>query len=119
MLVKENELLFQTNTSLHLQILELQKFIYGGKQEKFKPDPNSNALQTTSFDKDKLGDVVVESMQHVKAHDIKKTVTRVNHPRRKPLSDKLWREEVRLLPTEDATGLTAVGELNVYMLFNR
>ena len=80
MLVKENELLSQTNTSLHLQILELQKFIYGGKQEKFKSDPNSNALQTTSFDKDKLGDVVVESIQHVKAHDIKKTVIRVNHP---------------------------------------
>ena len=61
-LVKENELLSQTNTSLHLQILELQKFIYGGKQEKFKPDPNSNALQTTLFDKDKLGKVLVESI---------------------------------------------------------
>jgi len=95
---------------LEFQILELQKFIFGGKQEKFKADPNSNPLQIALFDKDKLGEVVVESIKHVEAHDIKKTIIRVNHPGRRPLSEHIRREEIRLLPTEDVTGLTAVGE---------
>ena len=60
---------------LEFQLLELQKFIFGGKQEKFKADPNSNPLQIALFDKDKLGEVVVESIKHVAAHDIKKQLS--------------------------------------------
>lgn len=54
--------------------------------------------------------MVVECIQHVKAHDVKKTAVRVNHPGRRPLSENIRREEIRLMPTEDVTGLTAVGE---------
>ena len=100
----------ETIISLRLQLLELQKFIFSGKQEKFKLNPDSNPLQTTLFDKDKLGEVVIESIQHVAAHEIKKTVIRVNHPGRRPLSENIRREEIRLMPTEDVTGLIAVGE---------
>ena len=100
----------ETIISLRLQLLELQKFIFSGKQEKFKLNPDSNPLQTTLFDKDKLGEVVIESIQHVAAHEIKKTVIRVKHPGRRPLSENIRREEIRLMPTEDVTGLIAVGE---------
>ena len=104
-----NDSLSQRIILLEFHILELKKFIFGGKQEKFTPI-NSNAQQIALFAQDKLGEVVVESIQHVKAHDIKKTVIRVNHPGRRPLSEHIRREEILLLPTEDVTGLTAVGE---------
>ena len=94
---------------LEFQILELQKFIFGGKQEKFTPI-NTNAQQIALFGQDKLGEVVVESIKHVAAHEVKKTVIRVNHPGRRPLSEHIRREEIRLLPTEDVSGLTAVGK---------
>ena len=113
---KYNEQLDQTIVSLRLQLLDLRKFIFGGKQEKFKLDPHSNEAQISLFDNERLGEVVVESIQHVKAHDIKKTAIRVNHPGRKPLSENLRREEVRLMPNEDVSGLTAVGEEVTEML---
>ena len=43
-------------------------------------------------------------------YDIKKTIIRVNHPCRRPLSEHIRREEIGLLPTEDVTGPTEVGE---------
>lgn len=95
---------------LRLQILELQKFIFSGRQEKFKPVANSSEGQTVLFENDKLGEVVAENIKHVKAHDVKQTVVRVNHPGRKPLPAHLRREEIILTPTEDVTGLQPVGE---------
>ena len=95
---------------LRLQILELQKFIFSGKQEKFKLNPNSNEQQTALFENDRIAEVVVESTSHVKAHDVKKTVVRVNHPGRKPLPTHLRREEIILVPVEDIAGLQPVGE---------
>jgi transposase len=100
----------QDNNLLRLQIIELQKFIFSGKQEKFKLNPDSNEQQIALFENDKLAEVVVESTKHVKAHDVKQTVVRVNHPGRKPLPAHLRREEIILTPVEDVTGLTAVGE---------
>lgn len=95
---------------LRLQILELQKFIFSGKQEKFKLNPNSNEQQTSLFENDKLAEVVIENTRHVKAHDVKQTVVRVNHPGRKALPAHLRREEIILIPTEDVTGLKPIGE---------
>ncbi len=95
---------------LRLQVQELQKFIFGGKQEKFKVDPNSNALQIALFEKDKLGEVVVENIRQVKAHEVRQTAVRVNHPGRNPLPSHLRREEIRLTPAEDVSGLRPVGE---------
>ncbi len=105
-----NELQSQKNNLLQLQIIELQKFIFSGKQEKFKPNPHSNEQQTILFENDKLAEVVVESISHVKAHDVKKTVVRVNHPGRKPLPAHLRREEIILSPAEDVSGLQPVGQ---------
>ena len=95
---------------LRLQIHELQKFIFSGKQEKFTLTPNSNEQQTTLFENDKLAEVVVENSRHVKAHEVKQTVVRVNHPGRRPLPTHLRREEIILAPAEDVTGLQAIGE---------
>ncbi len=95
---------------LQLQIIELQKFIFSGKQEKFKLNPNSNEQQIVLFQNDQLAEVVVESTKHVKGYDVKQTVVRVNHPGRKPLPAHLRREEIILAPAEDVTGLTPVGK---------
>ena len=62
------------------------------------------------FENDKLAEVVVESIHHVKAHDVKQTVVRVNHPGRKPLPAHLRREEIILSPAEDVSGLQPVGQ---------
>ena len=107
---KINEEQSQQINLLRLQVLELQKFIFSGRQEKFKLNPNSNDQQTALFENDKLAEVVVESIKHIKAHDVKQTVVRVNHPGRKPLPAHLRREEIILTPAEDVTGLTPVGE---------
>lgn len=107
---KINDEYAQQVNLLRLQVLELQKFIFSGKQEKFKPNPNSNEQQTRLFENDKLAEVVVESTRYVKAHEVKKTVVRVNHPGRKPLPAHLRREEIILSPLEDVSGLVAVGE---------
>ena len=95
---------------LQLQVIELQKFIFSGKQEKFKLNPNSNEQQIALFKNDKLAEVVVESIKHVKAHDVKQTVVRVNHPGRKPLPAHLRREEIILSPAEDVSGLQPLGQ---------
>jgi len=105
-----NGLQSQKINLLQLQVLELQKFIFSGKQEKFKLNANSNEQQIALFENDKLAEVVVESTRHIKAHDVKQTVVRVNHPGRKPLPAHLRREEIILAPAEDVTGLTPVGE---------
>ena len=107
---KINDEQSQQISLLRLQILELQKFIFSGKQEKFKVTANSNDQQTALFENDKIAEVVVESVNHVKAHDVKKTVVRVNHPGRNPLPVHLRREEVILAPTTDVTGLSPVGQ---------
>lgn len=110
LLEKTNDEQSQKINLLQLQIIELQKFIFSGKQEKFKLNPNSNEQQIALFENDKLSEVAVESIRHVKAHDVKQTVVRVNHPGRKPLPAHLRREEIILTPTEDVTGLAPVGE---------
>ena len=100
----------QQITLLQLRIIELQKFIFSGKQEKFKPNTTDNAQQASLFEDEPLVEVVVEKVRHVKAHDVKQTSLRVNHPGRKPLSPNYRREEIILPPTEDVTGLKAVGQ---------
>lgn len=95
---------------LRLQILELQKFIFSGKQEKFKPNPNSNEQQTALFENDKIAEVAVESTRQVKGYEVKQTAVRVNHPGRNPLPAHLRREEIILTPVEDVTGLKPVGQ---------
>jgi transposase len=95
---------------LRLQILELQKFIFSGKQEKFKLTPNSNEQQTALFENDQIAEVVVENTRAVKGYDVKQTVVRVNHPGRNPLPAHLRREEIILAPAEDVTGLKPVSQ---------
>jgi transposase len=107
--IESYELQAQEISLLRLQILELQKFIFSGKQEKFKPNPNSNE-QITLFANDKLAEVVTQNIKHVKGYDVKQTVVRVNHPGRKPLPAHLRREEIVLMPSEDVTGLKPIGE---------
>jgi transposase len=91
---------------LKLQIVELRKFIFGGKQEKFTP--NTNNLQVDLFPQEKLADVTETTQEKIVTT---KTITvRPNHKGRNPLPSHLRREEIILEPTEDVTGLTPVGE---------
>ena len=100
----------QKNNLLQLQIIELQKFIFSGKQEKFKLNKNNTEQQTRLFENDQLGQVVTEKIKHVKAYDVQQNVVRVNHPGRNPLPAHLRREEIILTPAEDVSGLQPVGE---------
>jgi transposase len=107
---KDNDSLTQKINLLQLQVIELQKFIFSGKQEKFKLNPNSNEQQTALFANDKIAEVMVENIKQVKAYEVKQTAVRVNHPGRKPLPANLRREEIILTPAEDVTGLKPLGE---------
>jgi transposase len=95
-------------SKLQLQVLELQKFIFTGKQEKFKP-VLQNAAQSSLFDVAPIAEVVVNSETEVAAHTKKKTAVRINHKGRNPLPDHLRREVEVIEPTEDVSGLTPVG----------
>jgi transposase len=95
---------------LRLQIAELRKFIFSGKQEAFKPDPNANKLQAALFPESSIGEVVTTSIKKIDAYEKKTTAIRVNHPGRNPISDHLRRETVRLDPPEDVGDLKPIGE---------
>ena len=95
---------------LQLQVAELRKFIFNGKQEAFKPDPNAHKLQAALFPESAIGEVVTESIKKVDAYEKKTTSIRINHPGRNPISDHLRRETVRLVPTEDVSDLKPIGE---------
>ena len=93
---------------LRLQVIELQKFIFSGKQEKFTP--NVNALQFDLFPTEKLADVTVTTTIETKEVITKTKNIRVNHNGRNPLPSHIRREEIILEPTEDVTGLKPVGQ---------
>ena len=93
---------------LKLQIIELQKYIFGGKQEKFAS--NVNALQVDLFPTEKLAQVTVKTTIETKEVITKTKNIRVNHNGRNPLPSNIRREEIILEPTEDTTGLTPVGQ---------
>jgi hypothetical protein len=81
---------------LKLQIVELRKFIFGGKQEKFTP--NTHNHQVDLFPQEKLADVTVTTQEKIVTT---KTITvRPNHKGRNPLPSHLRREEIILEPTE-------------------
>lgn len=95
---------------LKLLIIDLQKFIFSGKQEKFKPAANANALQPDLFADDRLGEVIETTTVETRVVSTKKKTIRVNHNGRNPLPAHLRRQEIILAPTEDVTGLTPVGQ---------
>jgi transposase len=93
---------------LKLQVIELQKYIFGGKQEKFTA--NVNALQVDLFPAEKLAEATVTTTVATKEVTTTKTNIRVNHNGRNPLPSHIRREEIILEPTQDVTGLTPVGQ---------
>lgn len=95
---------------LQLQLADLRKFIFSGKQEKFKLNPDATDVQMALFAKDKLGEVVVDQVKHIPAHTQTKTSVRVNHPGRSPLPEHLRRVETILAPLEDVSLLKKIGE---------
>jgi len=95
---------------LRLQVIEFKKLIFGAKQEKFIASSPSNLVQGVLFADEKLAELVAENVTVVKEHTKTKTSVRINHPGRNPLSPHLRRERIELPPTEDVTGLVAVGE---------
>ncbi|MBE9202145.1 IS66 family transposase [Nodularia sp. LEGE 06071] len=97
-------------TLLELQVTELRKFIFGGKQEKFKPAANTNALQPDLFPDDKLAEVIQTTTLETKEVSTKNKSIRVNHKGRNPLPTHIRREEIIIQPSEDVTGLIPVGQ---------
>jgi transposase len=95
---------------LQLQLADLRKFIFSGKQEKFKPNPDATDVQMALFAKDKIAEVVVDKIIQIPAHTQTKTSVRVNHPGRSPLPDHLRRVETIISPLEDVSLLKKIGE---------
>jgi transposase len=100
----------QQNALLQLQLLQLQKIVFGSRHEKFKTDPNAHALQSALFNEEKIAEVLVESTRQVAGYEKKKTVVQINHPGRYPLPEGLRRVDILLMPHEDVSGLQKIGE---------
>ena len=92
-----------------LQILQLQRLIFGSKSERFKSAQQAVELPTL-FDLPPIAEEVVVSTQQV-SYERKQKENRVNHPGRNAFPEKLRREEVVLEPQDiDLTQAVRVGE---------
>jgi transposase len=96
-----------TIASLQLQLIELRKFIFTGKQEKFKP--RSESQLPLLLNVEPIAEVVVGKEIVVPTHTKRKTSVRIGHKGRNPLPDHLRRVVEVLEPTEDVTGLNPIG----------
>lgn len=96
---------------MQLNIRELNKFIFGNKQEKFIDAKADNAVQLTMFEEEKLGEIIVVSEEVVLEHTKKKKELRLNHKGRNPLPNDLRVEEVIIKPSGDLSGLIKIGEV--------
>lgn len=105
-----NEQLQITVANFQLQIIQLQKILFTGRQEKFLPTASTTDSQIDLFPNEKLAEVIVEKQTAVAAHTKKKTVVRIDHQGRNPLPAHLRRERIELVPQEDVTGLQPIGE---------
>jgi transposase len=110
LLSKAQEEFKNTINLLQLQLADLRKFIFSGKQEKFKLHADTTEVQMALFANDRIAEVVVDSVKQIPAHTQIKTSIRVNHPGRSPLPDNLRRVETILAPIEDVSRLTKIGE---------
>ena len=90
---------------MKLRVIELRKFIFTGKQEKFKPNTTLDTIQVDLFPDDKLAEVTEISTTLTKEVTTKTTIVRPNNKGRNALPTHLRREEIILEPTEDVTGL--------------
>jgi transposase len=107
--VKSNDELSQQITLLQLQLADLRKYMFGGKQEAFKPNADATEVQMALFENDRLGEVVGKE-KFIPAHIQTKTTIEAKHPGRSPLPEHLRRVDILLKPEEDITLLKKVGE---------
>jgi transposase len=109
---KQNSELQMAVAALQQQLAQLQKMIFGSKQERFVPSqPNTPQLSL---------DIEAEQTASCSVIDAKKiTYTRTNvtveqkplcHPGRTKLPEHLRREEILIEPSEDISGLKKIGE---------
>ena len=97
-----------TIQNLQLQILQLKKFIFGSRHEKFIGTDSSTA--PTLFDLNPIADVIVSDIKAV-SYDKTTTQLQTNHKGRNPLPDTLRRVEQILNPEGiDIEKVKKVGE---------
>jgi transposase len=109
LLRSENLELKQQVDQLKLQMVMLQRMVFGSKSERQTVEAASS-LQGTLFDVPPLGEEVVVSAEQV-SFERRQTEVRPAHPGRHAFPEHLRREEHLVLPTDiDTTGMRKIGE---------
>lgn len=101
-----------TVTSLQQQLLQLQKMIFGSKQERFVPADNNTSQLSLDIQAEVAGSCsVVEAKKISYTRTTTSTEQKpLTHPGRMKLPEHLRREEIIIGPKEDTTGLKKIGE---------
>lgn len=106
----ENKILKQQLEQLQVQLLQLQKLVFGSKHERFVPQ-NANATQQgTLFTVDPIAEVITETKE-LPAREITKTTVVSKHQGRSSFPEKLRRQEVVVEPQGiDIANCSRLGE---------
>ena len=121
----ENKILKQQLEQLQVQLLQLQKLIFGSKHERFVPQDQNMPKQGTLFNVDPIAELVTETKK-LPEREVSKTTIVSKHNGRESFPEKLRRETIIIEPQgiesdkakvigEDVTELLAYtpGELYV------
>lgn len=106
----ENKLLKQQLEQLQVQLLQLQKLIFGSKHERFVPQDPNLPQQGTLFNAEPIADVVTETKK-LPGREVTKTTIVSKHKGRESFPEKLRRETIIIEPQGiDGTKAKLIGE---------
>lgn len=121
----ENKLLKQQLEHLQVQLLQLQKLIFGSKHERFVPQDPNLPQQGTLFNVEPIADVVTKTKK-LPEREVTKTTIISKHKGRESFPEKLRRETIVIEPQgingtkakligEDVTELLAYTPSELYV----
>jgi len=101
-----------TVMSLQQQMAQLQKMIFGSRQEKFIAPEINHAQLSLDMQTESVGSCSVVNAQKISYTRTNSVIESkpLNHPGRMKLPDHLRREQIIIEPAEDITGCKKIGE---------
>jgi transposase len=98
--------------ALEQQLQQLQKMIFGSRQERFVPTSTSGPQLTLDIQVEPIAAVSLVNAQKISytRHSTKEEANPIQHPGRMKLPESLRREEITIEPEADVTGCKKIGE---------
>lgn len=98
--------------ALEQQLQQLQKMIFGSRQERFVPTSSNNPQLALDIQPEPVAAVSLVNAQKISytRHTTKEEARAIPHPGRMRLPETLRREEINIEPDTDITGCRKIGE---------